>query len=762
MSDSKLWSKTPPNPGEPGLSLCEHTRDVVKVMGELVDLYQKELSLIAPGIVPLLLQAALLHDLGKAHPQFQQYLRGGPPFKLRHEVLSLAMVSAELSVEEKILVAGAVVTHHRNWAYLMGEGSSTAYYADRKPASEIGPLVELCQGLDSDLFAEIKQMIMKIAEEQSLTQVGWRSAYTNMLDAVHLHLQEIRATEKRLKSDAYVMSADPFIKRAIIMRGFLMQSDYLASGGAKRVLRGVSSLPEMERLLFPKVNMWEHQHRVAALPANVILIAPTGAGKTESALLWSTVVKERLQLGGRTYFLLPYQASMNAMTSRLRRVFGEPCVSVIHGKSLIRTYQNPLDDGYDISQSRRMVREKEAIARLNVAPIRVSSPLQLIKAFFTSKGHEAIICGTLGAQIIFDEIHAYDLNITAMALACAKYLADHFLAKCLFMSATMPTHLRSILEEMFVIEHVIRPELRWLASIERHKLSILSEDYLEAAPRILHAAQSGLTVLVVLNQPMRAVRLWEFIRSQDYDDVLLFHSRFTAEDRVLKEQQVEPKPGRILIATQVVEVSLDIDYDTCFTELAPLESLLQRFGRVNRYSKRDPADVFLFAEFNGEQHKYAPYDKTHLQSVLAVLKDFRNSSADGLLREENLQELLDLTYSAEMKTALKKILAEKIALFERFVIREQLPLGMSPAADMEDLERQWEALFDGHEVIPACKEELALRCDTALDVVKYLVPLSSPIFFALNKAGHVRYSKILKSFIADMPYDQISGLKTSL
>src|SRR5262249_8666088 len=122
-------------------------------------------------------------------------------------------------------------------------------------------------------------------------------------------------------------------------------------------------------------------------------------------------------------------------------------------------------------------------------------------------------------------------------------------------------------------------------------------------------ARAGMAVLIVCNTVRMARQVQDMLLQLASDDAIsvdLLHSRFTARDRFAKELALSTQMGTqyrqdlnrgyILVATQVVEVSLDIDFDVLLTEPAPLEALLQRFGRVNRGRKRQTSDVFVVAE----------------------------------------------------------------------------------------------------------------------------------------------------------------------
>jgi len=134
----------------------------------------------------------------------------------------------------------------------------------------------------------------------------------------------------------------------------------------------------------------------------------------------------------------------------------------------------------------------------------------------------------------------------------------------------------------------------------------------------------------------------------DEDTLILVHGRFNARDRLRKEAKILARTGLgreraapvIVVATQVVEVSLNIDLDVLFSDPAPLEALVQRFGRVNRKGRLALAPVYVFSEPDDGQ---GIYDLRLVRGTLEVLA----SAAQKPLHEGLVQEWLDEVYRAE-------------------------------------------------------------------------------------------------------------------
>jgi len=144
------------------------------------------------------------------------------------------------------------------------------------------------------------------------------------------------------------------------------------------------------------------------------------------------------------------------------------------------------------------------------------------------------------------------------------------------------------------------------------------KDYLSGlSEEVVSRHVPGSQTLVILNRVDRAQGLFERIRKQGPDaDLLLLHARFRAADRRRIEQRlrVTPDQGRIVVATQAVEAGVDITSTTLFTELAPWSSMVQRFGRCNRYGEVDDGATVVWIDLRQEGKDAAPYEAGDLEA----------------------------------------------------------------------------------------------------------------------------------------------------
>ncbi|GAB6181346.1 CRISPR-associated helicase/endonuclease Cas3 [Desulfotomaculum defluvii] len=763
---SDVWAKTKDSSGtREGLSLVQHTKNVTMQMGQFVSLYQTELKQVTEiNLTRILMYGALMHDFGKIHSGFQDMLKKGIKFGHRHEVLSLTFLELlNIPPEEKPYLAVAIALHHKDWRDLTLR--SPSYFLPNLPVDEIKTITELMDGLQQDHVQGL-YILLQNAERYFIDWAGIIISPYQVKDTVlkpESIYKNLCAIHDLTSSFIVGKGFNRKINRkvcyyATMIRGLILSADHLASAKAMKLDQGFVSAEEvLKGLKRSNELLYDHQKKLSQSTGSQILIAPTGSGKTEAALLWAGSIRQNKNTRGRLFFLLPYRASINAIVRRLQRDFGEDSTAAIHGKTLVQCYQILMERGYRPYEAQRAARQQESLIRLNTTPIRVCTPYQLLRTFFSPKGFEALLCLVLGGQLVFDEIHAYDPEVVAMTLVAAKFMKDVMAAECLFMSATMPSHLTDLLKKEFDIEKPVLPPIKGYKT--RHRMKLLNDTILdeETVERIAEAAKNG-SVLVVANRISRAILLDKKLRTVGLTNITLIHGRFCPEDRTKKEATLLSEPGKVLIATQVVEVSLDIDYDTIFTELAPLESLIQRFGRVNRKGWKQPVIVNVFTKFNEDYRPYSPYSQEHLEHVLIVLKEFFKGKPTGELDEDTIQKMLDQSYPQSLKQELLIKISQKMEEFDRYFINELIPLGVNDICTINRLRESWDDLFDGKELLPDIYLEKAIQAETPLDVANYLVTVSNSQFNGLKLEKRVWWNEDIKQYITNCEYNHEYGL----
>jgi len=753
------------------LDLVTHTRATVEVLHSLRERHPELARQVGePGLWRWAELALYVHDLGKSAEPFQAYLRGrGPAWGHRHEVLSLAFLPLVCEDEEEFMwVAAAVVSHHRDAYEIVGER-----YNPRASAEDIG-LDEITASLPR---LRAQSLAMWLVNEVRIA--GSRPTSPNRLEPSTFKplpetiLHALRSF-RRLVCD----QGRERWQVSVALRGLVVRSDHLASGGFRSVdivrLPPPESLGERLALLrsqssrrVPTASSFDarrwrwnsYQEQMGQTDGPVLLSAPTGSGKTEAALLWAHRQQARNPGGGLLIYVLPYQASINAMRRRLK-VSLECDVALLHGRALQALYLEALKDLRTSKEADLVARRGREMARLHKPGVWVGTPYQLLRAAFRLPGYETLWVALSSSMIVVDEIHAYEPKRLGMFIALLKHAQERWGAQVCLMTATMPVWLKELLQSQLGVREVSASEELY-RTYARHRIEIL--DGTVTDPHVLQAItdelRAGKSVLVTVNTVKAAQEVWQALKPTSGDmRPTLLHSRFTSRDRMHKEAQVirtcdaslppNSRKPTLVVSTQVIEVSLDLDFDTIFTEPAPLEALVQRFGRVNRRGSRGIVPVRLLT---GPADGQGVYDPRLVEGSLRVLQ-----RADGQVLDEQLVgRWLDEAYGEEMVNLCRQETLQSASEFEAACLADIPPFDSSP-----ELERAFDQLFDGTEVLPKMLEGeyRDLAAESVLRAAGLLVPVRDSLLRSARRRGVIRYDKDLRQIIVDLPYDSEFGL----
>jgi len=770
--DDLLWAKSAEKGagGRPE-SLPQHTWYVLERLAELVhlrpDLPQR---LDVPRLWHILFWAAFLHDFGKAATGFQARLRGGERWPHRHEVLSLAFldwIADGFTPNEQPWVVAAIVSHHKDATEIQQLYAPPDDPEDDQLIARVG---ELDEAAIRDLWRWLAECAAAWIEDLGMSKTDVAMPALPDPNRAEAMVQQQGVARIRHWLKVYrrfvrqiASSQEPaLVIGTLALRGYLTNADHSASAHAGPLPRATF---DTEAILssrgLARDNLFKHQTDAGMTNGSTMLTAPTGSGKTEAALLWAARQAATDRGLPRLFYTLPYQASMNAMKLRLEASFPGQ-VGLQHGRGLLALYRLLLEHDYSPQSAACQARWSRDLARLNYPPVRVFSPYQMLKGMYRLKGYEALLSDYHGAAFIFDEIHAYEVKRLALILKTIEYLARYYDARFLVMSATFPTLIKGWLRDALGDPAEIVAEPALFDAFRRHQLVLLDGELLSDAglSRIVADAQAGKSVLVACNLVDRTQAVYNLLRDRLRGDgirVELLHGRFNVRDRLSKEKLVREAAGAtsehrqpiVLVATQVVEVSLDIDLDTVYTDPAPLEALVQRFGRINRRRKQtDLAPVHVYRLPDDGQKIY---DQALVTRTLAVLERENGRPLD----ESAIGSWLDEIYSGEVAERWRREYVESATEFEATCIQTLR------AFDADDgLEDMFYRAFDGLEVLPEAlyDEYKLLREEEPIRAGELLVPISWRRYHALAREGRILPRERGEPYVVNAMYDSESGL----
>ncbi|MCX7771334.1 MAG: CRISPR-associated helicase Cas3', partial [Proteobacteria bacterium] len=578
----------------PEKELYEHTLEVIERAEREIS-HLKSLGLnINSDTERAIKLCCFAHDLGKVSKTFQDSLYGNSRY-VPHNLISLVFLSSifniiNFSEEYKNKIIYSIGFHHKNFLEL-----NDFINGSKRTGTD---------GLEDEIIDIEKNRLFLLKPMQQLFKEVFKYEITFSIDYEIID-----------KLNEIILNLEPFDKDIILLKGILHRADHIASAGINenyKIYLNSEAYETLTQHITPKNFQYNVKNKKALL-----LIAPTGSGKTEAALCWAGSKK------GRIIFTLPTRASVNAAFKKLKKYYGDD-VGILHGEAgrfIYSTLKKELTEEEAIEESINEINLTKNLMR----PIVVTTIDQIFSFALRVHQYEKILIGLYGANIILDELDSYS-PYTIEILKQSLKIAKGFKITPLIMSATIPDILKDeFYKEGIILEHY---EPSWseleIKNEGKHSIKIFDKDITECK-EIIETLSEGEknSILIVCNTIKKAVSVYEKLK--DFSP-RLYHSLFTFHDRETKEEDISKfdQNGRnigIWITTQVVEVSLDLDFDILITEASPINVLIQRMGRC--YRRRTGAGkVFIYSKSQNENGKpeFYPYGELAIKESLNVLK----------------------------------------------------------------------------------------------------------------------------------------------
>ena len=428
-------------------------------------------------------------------------------------------------------------------------------------------------------------------------------------------------------------------KEYLLIKGLLNKFDYTVSAGYENAesaidLHEKKLVKNIEKFLNGKELRPAQKFMKMNRDKNLIVIAPTGSGKTEASLLWMN--------GEKSFYTLPLKVSSNAIYLRIKENYEYKDVALLHSDAMavyLREYNGNEDIG-----------EKYERSKMLSQPLTVCTVDQLFRFVYRALGTEIFAATLKYSKLVLDEIQAYEPRVIATIIYGLKMIQEMG-GKFAIITATFPPVLKYFMEQYGLVEgkqYIFKDFTGKEYQVEkypRHKVEIRhSEMNLDE----IRLRGKNRKVLVICNTVSKAQK---FYKKLEGENVWLLHSKYIRRDRAFLERKImefsESGESGIWITTQIVEASLDIDFDILYTEMCTADSLLQRMGRCNRKGRYCPneANIVVFDNRNGvsEGKRRSVYEDKLYDRSLELLSKYEHI----LFSEDKKTAYMNEVYSVD-------------------------------------------------------------------------------------------------------------------
>lgn len=644
LSDPIVYAKSD------GTTLHEHRISCLKILERIKPDFESSINnfLLHFGIPQDLFWAQIKytvsnHDFGKINSTFQDKIK----LLMKNQHLSRQQTPKDIPHN----YISPIFFKNEGLFHLMGEDRIN--YGAMAVMYHHGPLL----GIES---SDLKGVFDR---QENIKFVGFKRYYNDEPDRTGLIPDEsiIKLMEQPLPSRALkIFLEETFLKAAEtnttkiinarrwifpLFKQLLHLSDWIGSGAQcnSLVVREMWS-KTLNVLEGRRENTTTMREKVmtasSGIPIRAMLQAPTGSGKTEAAIRWADKWNKP-----RFIFALPTRSLVDDIYLRFQgtpfnKGYFHSETGILHSTSEY-TYRSLLDDDP----------ESHDFDRYFHRPVMVTTIDQILISLFNAGRWDAVNFSLAVGALVIDEIHAYD-KVTLSLILELIIQSKSFNMPILLMSATLPMWLPRAIKEitgegfpMISIPDVNENILPWTLQF-KDKIDI--DDILKSA--------ENSNVLVVCNNVKSSVEIFKKLKEKFYNTKLI-NSRFIQSDRTdtIEWAKLNDKKFKILVSTQVIEVGIDIDFDILYSELAPIDALIQRAGRINRsrnLNRLSRIIVYMPGETEREIDDLI-YGKEHMdRSIKEIHK--------GIGNNKRISEAIEALYPEEEELAMLKDVFEKV------------------------------------------------------------------------------------------------------
>lgn len=719
------------NPPE---TLEEHTLELIKNYDILKNIYPNiEIDWF------LLKKAVIYHDMGKINDKFQSKLNGGKKEKsgdeIHHGFLSIGFINYR-NIFEKDCYINEKIDKYEDVRKKILASSIFFHHNRQRPTYDAN---ELRSMIESELEIIKRKKISFNSDELKGISVE------KLPSKKHFNFATLSVGDtngsKESKNNRLI-----FLEYCKI-KGLLNRIDYAASA------HGIVEYPNdfLRNHLDGVLEKWKENNSLARWNElqnymkkhkddNIIAIAQTGMGKTEAGLLWID--------NSKGFFTLPLKTAINSIYERIisdmQGNLSEK-VGLLHSDTASR-YLNLIED-----EKHENLQLEDYITRTRQLsmPLTICTIDQIFDFVYKYLGCELKMATLSYSKVIIDEIQMYNPQLLAVVISALEWIVQ-LGGKFAILTATMPKFFIDEMKERKIPFLLPEP---FLNDDIRHSIQVLEENI--NCEFVIDKYQDN-KILVICNTVRIAQQLYIELSEIESiaDDVHIFHGAFIKKDRVEREKEIlefaKSQDEGIWICTQVVEASLDIDFDILITELSDINGLFQRLGRC--YRKRSfYGEGYNCYIFSGEGNKYPSGIGRVVDEDIFKLSKKAIENIDGKISEINKQNIINQVYSTGNLINTK--------FYEQFRgAYKYLNLLYSGEKSHKEAINEFRNI-NSIDVIPRCVYE-----NNRLEIEKSIYTLGMKISDVVNIKEYtiekIRAKEKLNSFTITIPFTEYNEIKS--
>jgi CRISPR-associated helicase Cas3/CRISPR-associated endonuclease Cas3-HD len=734
-----ILAKSDNKKGQKRQSLIEHTKDLLNAYNEILS-QENNINLENKENIRL---ACLLHDLGKANGKFQRKIElanKASNFELtkdekserkeindlNHNILSGAFLKnifkkMNLSEKRKNILYKAIMLHHGYFMkYFNVENTyvEESIYYDIQEAifekgnyniEELDKFINETLDISVSLFEEdfldydyLKYLNESFEDDKSMVEYIMCKGYLNLID--HLASSQIKEYNYYIPFNREIL--DENIKSII-----------------RKKNKKIKEVKFKQSQEFTKNNINE----------NILTMAFTGSGKTVADHRW---------FNRRKFFLVPNKISAESFYMEFLELYeGENNVGLLHGD--IHLYTDDKKDKSDENEELYISLKDESLVRNFAKPYIIATIDQLILTMYKYPGYEKVFASICNSNVTVDEVHLLEPKMFLMLIYFMEFCNKHLNTKFHLMTATLPKFYMEKLENSAI--EFEKNDSGNSEKNEKRKLNIFLDTKETEIKEIVKANNRNKKVLIVVNTIDRGIVLYEQLSKIKGLEVNLLHSRFKFKDKKVKFKDILNQEGDVWISTQMVEISLDLDFPILISDSAPMDSIIQRMGRCNRHDTVDYGEFYILKDNKDV------YEKKLKDATKKILKEYNKKTMYMLDRKKSLDDYYSddkviKYYDDEFKKADQEIRELYGLSKDTFMTGEDLMLNFEPYKNMVDTKKEASKLYrDGQMnrkiMLEEDYEELHNQDDRTRFISDNSIVISDGIFRKMKKKKAISEKK---------------------